>query len=64
VAQRFRRQDVALSEQLERLTDEAALNDAVIRLQASELAAARVRHAGCWPPNKFMYLHNSLCFLC
>ena len=40
--QRGRRADAALAEQLQRLTDEAALNDAVIRLQASELASARV----------------------
>ena len=43
VAQRAPPRDVALFEQLERLSDEAALNDAVICLQASELAAARVR---------------------
>ena len=41
-SQRVRRTDAALAERLERLTDEAALNDAVIRLQASELASARV----------------------
>ena len=40
--QRLRHRDAALAEQLQRLTDEAALNDAVIRLQASELASARV----------------------
>ena len=41
--QGLQRQDAAFIERLERLEDEAALNDAVIRLQASELAAARVR---------------------
>ncbi len=40
--QRLRQNDAALAERLDRLTDEAALNDAVIRLQASELASARV----------------------
>ena len=36
-----RRKDAALTEQLERLSDEAALNEAVIHVQASELASAR-----------------------
>ena len=42
VPQRLRCKDATLEEHLERLIDEAALNDAVIRLQASELASARV----------------------